>query len=62
MSESMLPIRLGKIVTQKILPKGPPTIIPIVAAKNIINAFGPSLIISFKSMLIVSNTKLDGNR
>tara|TARA_X000001036_G_scaffold74080_1_gene65606 strand:+ start:787 stop:1065 length:279 start_codon:yes stop_codon:yes gene_type:complete len=42
--------------------KGPPSKIPKVPVKNIIKAFGPNLIISFKSTLIVNRTKEQGSR
>ena len=41
---------------------GPPTIIPVVPAKNIIIAFEPNFFTSGISMLIVNNTRLEGKR
>tara|TARA_Y100001936_G_scaffold246893_1_gene291690 strand:+ start:1470 stop:1685 length:216 start_codon:yes stop_codon:yes gene_type:complete len=41
---------------------GPPIIIPIVPVKNMINAFDPSFLISGKSILTVSKTRLAGSK
>ena len=41
---------------------GPPTTTPKVPVKNMINAFGPSLKTSFKSILSVNKIKLAGNK
>ena len=50
-----------KFITNKIA-IGPPIIIPKVPVKNIINAFEPSLLISFKSTLNVSRTNDVGSK
>ena len=41
---------------------GPPKMMVTVAVKNIINAFGPSPITAFKSILKVSKTREAGRR
>ena len=55
-------IKLGNVYDIRIIENGPPIIIPAVPLKNIIIAFGPNFIISGKSILIVSKTKLAGNK
>ncbi len=42
--------------------KGPPIIIPALPVKNMIKAFGPRLVIPFKSILRVINTKAAGSK
>ena len=42
--------------------RGPPITTPTVPVKNIINAFGPSLTTSLKSMLSVNRINAAGNR
>lgn len=42
--------------------KGPPINIPMVAVKNMINAFGPSFKIPFKSMLSVRKIREASNK
>ena len=41
---------------------GPPRTIPMLPVKNIINAFDPNFFIAGKSILIVNNTRLAGNK
>ena len=51
----------AKVDTIKIA-MGPPMMIPTVPVKNMIIAFGPNFLISGKSILMVSKTKLVGNK
>jgi len=61
-SSRFIETKLGKkFVTNKIA-IGPPIIMPKVPVKNIIKAFDPSLLISFKSTLKVSNTNDVGSK
>ena len=55
-------IKLGNVYDIRIIENGPPIIIPNVPLKNITIAFGPNFIISGKSILMVSKTKLAGNK
>ena len=41
---------------------GPPIMIPTVPVKNMMMALGPSFLISGRSILMVSNTKLVGSK
>ena len=52
----------GIIIETNMIDIGPPIIIPIVPVKNMINAFEPSFLISGKSILTVSKTRLAGSK
>ena len=61
-SSGFIKTKFGNKFFTIIIAIGPPIIIPTVPVKNIINAFEPSLLISFKSTLKVRRTNDVGSK